>query len=587
MPQSGHGRNADATLVDHLRAAFLEHPDRHIHRFLTDGEGEPLTLSNGDMDRRARAVARALRERMSPGDRALVLCPSGLDYMASFYGCLYAGVIAVPMYPPNPALLKRTLPRLVSVISDAQPSVVLATSEVAALAEEINTHAPSLRGLDWLAVDDAEGIPAAAGWRRPDATPSDTAFLQYTSGSTGRPKGVMVSHANLIHNLDCLADAWFREDDPDGGIVTWLPPYHDMGLIGTMLLPAYLGRVVTTMSPTAFLKRPLRWLRAVSDLRATVTGAPNFAYELCLSKIREEERAELDLSCLKVAFSGAEPVRGATLDRFAETFAPQGFRREMFFPGYGLAEGTLMASAGDRDADVVRLRLDPQEFVRGRAVPVPAGEEADGAKELVGCGRTAPGQDLAVVDPETRTPLPDGHVGEIWVRGPSVAGGYWKRPEESEETFAARPADGGEGPWLRTGDLGFLSDGELYIAGRSKDVIVMDGENRHPQDIEQSVEHADPVLRPSAAAFSVDRDGEERLVVFQETRPRLAAEEAERALAAIRTAVTEDHGLAVSAIVLVRPGGIPKTSSGKVQRSACRQAYLSGEFTAVARWGEA
>ena len=577
--QAIDGKSTSATLVDCLRATFLGQPDMHVHRFLADGEGEVISMSNAGVDRRSRAIARTLADRMSPGDRALVLCPSGLEYMASFYGCLYAGVIAVPMYPPNPMLIKRTLPRLLSVINDAQPSVVLATREVAEMAEEINSYAPSLRHLKWIAVDDID--PAEADdWRRPPMTASDTAFLQYTSGSTGTPKGVMVTHANLIHNLDSLNKLWF-DGDEDGAMVTWLPPYHDMGLIGTMLLPAYAGYPVTTMSPTAFLKKPFRWLKAVSDQKATVTGAPNFAYELCMSKISEDDRATLDLSGLRVAFSGAEPVRAGTMERFTETFAPQGFRRKVFLPAYGLAEGTLCASGGDRTTEFISMPVRTDAFAEGRAVR--AGGDTR-SNLLVACGSTLPGQEIVIADPEKRTALPEGHIGEIWLGGPSVAAGYWKRVEESEQVFSARLADTGEGPYLRTGDLGFLDGGQLYIAGRSKDVMIIAGENRYPQDVEQSVEGVDPVLRPSNIVFSADIDGEERLIVVHEVVGNATPEDTERAFAAIRSTVARDHGLQVFDIVFVRPGGVPKTSSGKVARSSCKDAYLNGSLKSVARW---
>jgi acyl-CoA synthetase (AMP-forming)/AMP-acid ligase II len=576
----GNGRTA--TLVDQFRAVFLGRPEMHIHRFLPDGEGRVQSISNEEVDRRARAVARVLQERLAVGDRALILCPSGHDYMASFYGCLYAGVAAVPMYPPNPMLLKRTLPRLVSVIEDAQPTVILATAEVASMADQINEQAPALRSLQWITVDAIDGS-AAQEWRRPPIIGSDTAFLQYTSGSTGRPKGVVVTHANLLHNCGRMSDMWLC-GDTDASVVTWLPPYHDMGLIGTMLLPAYAGCPVTTMTPMAFLKRPFRWLKALSEHQATVTGAPNFAYELCLSKISEAERATLDLSRLRVAFSGAEPVRAGTLERFAEAFAPQGFRSGVFWPGYGLAEATLVVSGGDRSAErnrePVTLRVDTEAFSEGRVVE---SQETSTSKTVVSCGQSVADQHIVIADPADCSRLPEDRIGEIWVSGPSVAAGYWKRVEESERTFAARLAGTGEGPYLRTGDLGFMHGGELYIAGRLKDVIIIAGENRHPQDIEQSVERVDPILRPSNAVFSADIDGEEKLVVVHEVTGLPSESDAERAFSAIRAVVARDHGLQVHEIVFVRPGNVPKTSSGKVQRSACKLNYLNGSLQSVAR----
>ncbi|ODB78622.1 type I polyketide synthase [Micromonospora chalcea] len=572
------------TLVDRFRAVLLDRPDGVTYRFLADGENDEVAISNADMDRRARAIAATLRERVNEGERALIVCPPGLDYLAAFLGCLYARVIAVPVYPPNPVLLKRTLPRLIGVIQDARPAVVLAPAEITAMAGQITALAPALGSLVWQAVDRID--PAVAdGWREPGLGGDDVAFLQYTSGSTGRPKGVVLSHANLLANLE-VTNQRFITDVETTRLVSWLPPYHDMGLIGAMLQPLYAGFPATFMSPTSFLKRPLRWLQAISTYRATLSGSPNFGYELCLAKTTADERAALDLSSWRLAFSGAEPVRAETIDRFVAAFGPSGFRREAFYPCYGLAEAALFVAGGLAGTEPAVRRVRAADLADNRAVEAGPDEES---RTLVSCGTAAAGHELVIVDPATCERLPAGRVGEIWFGGGSVAQGYWGRPQESEETFRARLAGSGDGPFLRTGDLGFLTDdGELFVTGRHKDLIIIAGRNHYPSDIEVTVEQSDPTLRPGCGvACSVEVDGEERLVVIQEVGGSRARLDAERVVTAIRGAVAQEHGLQVHDVVLIKQGSIPKTSSGKLQRRAARQSFLTGDLTVLARWSAA
>ncbi len=580
-PGSGPGTGHPAeTVGDRVRAVLGARPDDEIYRFLDDGEGEPSRLPNAELDRRARALAGVLADRFPARERAVIVCPPGLDYVTSFLACLYAGLVAVPVYPPNPALLQRTLPRLLGVIRDARPAAILAPAAVVSMSAALAELAPAIGGLTWVAVDEVD--PAAAdSWQRPAVTAADTAFLQYTSGSTGTPKGVVVSHANLLHNLEAIHQLFVRDDPPaDSHLVCWLPPYHDMGLIGGLLEPLYGGFPVTLMPPLAFLKQPIRWLRAISAHGATYTGGPDFAYELCVSRSTEADRAGLDLSGLRLAFTGAEPVRAETLDRFCAAYEPYGFRREAFYPCYGLAEGTLIVSGGERAARPVVRRLDPAALATGTAVPAGAGGPA---RTAVGCGTAIPGQQLQVVDPDTGSPVPDGQVGEIWAAGPSVAGGYWDRPAESAEVFTTRPATGGR--WLRTGDLGFLDGGELYVTGRRKDLLIVAGRNHYPQDIERTVEAVDPAVRPGCCvAAGLDVGGEERLLVVAEVNHRRLAADPGPLLAAIRTAVATEHDLPVHRIALVRRGAVPKTSSGKLQRAKCRAAVLDGSLEPVAGW---
>ncbi|MEV5412750.1 SDR family NAD(P)-dependent oxidoreductase [Thermopolyspora sp. NPDC052614] len=569
------------TLVDHFQGVLSARSDQQMYRFLADGENDTLSLTGGELDQWARAIAVELRDRVPAGARALIVCPPGLDYVASFFGCLYAGVIAVPVYPPNPALLKRTLPRLLGVIADALPAVALAPSLVASIAPDLAEYAPALAELPWLAVDEVERARADE-WRRPPIGGQDVAFLQYTSGSTGDPKGVVVSHENLLHNLASIRKL-FVGDTSGGYVVSWLPPYHDMGLIGGLLQPAYVGLGVGFMSPLSFLKRPGRWLRAISDSRAVYSGGPNFAYDLCLAKIPEHEREGLDLSSWEVAFTGAEPVNPDTIERFAREFAPYGFRRSAFYPCYGLAEGTLLVTGGDRAAEPVIREFAAEALKNDTAIAAAPG---DAVRRLVGCGATVPGQEVVIADPVTHTRLPDGKVGEIWVSGPSVAQGYWRRPVESAEFFHARLSDGGTATYLRTGDLGFLYGGELHVAGRRKDLIIVAGRNHYPQDIERSVEASHPALRPGCGvACALDGDGGgERLLIVHEVNGDPARLDLDEVVTAIRAAVAIEHDLAVHEIVLVRRGGVPKTSSGKPQRSACRAAFLDGELDRSVSW---
>jgi amino acid adenylation domain-containing protein len=558
-------------------------PERRLYTFLEDSEGEESTMTYARLDERARLIAAALQEVASPGDRVMLLYPPGLEYIAGFFGCLYAGMVAVPAYPPDPMRLERTLPRLRAIIQDARASVVLTVSFIHGMGEFLFEQAPDLRALHWMATDE---LPEdrQAPWKRPELRREALAFLQYTSGSTGTPKGVMLSHGNLLHNLECISRSFGTTEESVG--VIWLPPYHDMGLIGGILQPLYRAFPVALMSPLTFLKQPRRWLEAVSRFGATVSGGPNFAYDLCVRKMTPQERAQLDLSRWKVAFSGAEPVRTETLERFLEAFGPQGFRREAIYPCYGLAEGTLIASGGDAAQPPRVMSLSGLALARNEVATADAAQPD--ARLMVGCGRTMPDQELLIADLEKSRRCAPGRVGEIWVRGPSVALGYWQRPEETAQTFQGRLQDSGEGAWLRTGDLGFLrEDGELFVTGRLKDLIIIRGRNHYPQDIEMTVEQSHPALRPGCgAAFAQEVDGEERLVVVQEVDPRKLPDPPESLVGLIRQRVAETHELQLHAVVLIEPGAIPKTSSGKIQRRACRASLNAGELRVVLSWQE-
>ena len=565
------------TVIDLLRYRADHQSGRQAYAFLADGKEADSSVDYGGLDRRARDVATRLQTLgVTPGERVLLLYPPGLEYVAAFLGCLYAGVVAVPAYPPR---LSRPIDRLRAIAANSGATAALTTAHVISNLGRRLAHAPELESLRWLSTDDGEDL--SEGWHWPEAGADTLAFLQYTSGSTAAPKGVMVTHGNLMHNLGMIYHGLGHT--PDSQMVSWLPPYHDMGLIVGMLQPLYGGFPATLMPPVSFLQRPLSWLQAISRLGADSAGAPNFAYDLCTRKTTPEERSTLDLSRWTTAFNAAEPIRPATLERFAEAFAPCGFSWEAFYPGYGLAEGTVFVSGGAKKDPPIMLSVAGAELERDRVVAA-SSSEANDSRTLVGCGRALADQEIVVVDPHTLTRCPPDRIGEVWVSGPSVAGGYWGKAEETESTFRAYLADTGEGPFLRTGDLGFLRHGELFVTGRLKDLIIIRGRNHYPQDLELTAEQSHVTLRPDCcAAFSMNAEGDERLVIVQELERRyVRSADADEVTAAVRRAVAEHHELEVHAVVLVRTGSIPKTSSGKIQRRATRAAYLEGALPVVA-----
>lgn len=581
------------TMVDLLRRQAVRQPDKVAYIYLADGEQEGCRLTYAELDRQARAIGATLQQHVAPGERAVLMFPAGMEFVTAFYGCLYAGVIAVPAFPPNLARLDRTLPRLRTIANDARPALALTQASILSKSEALFAQAPDFRSISWLASDDVSD-DTAAEWRDPELDGDTLAFLQYTSGSTAAPKGVMVSHGNLVCNEHMLEQGW--DHCSETIIVSWLPLFHDMGLIGNVLHSMYLGGTCILMAPAAFLQRPVRWLQAITRYRAWTAGAPNFAYDLCVQKTSDEQRAQLDLSSWRVAYNGSEPVRAATLQRFAATFAPYGLRPEALYPCYGLAEATLFVSGGKRWAPPILHTVQADALQRNQVVPAEAGETA---QTTVGCGETWDDQQIRIVDPLTLRACPDDQVGEIWVSGPHVAHGYWNNDEATARTFRARLADTGEGPYLRTGDLGFLRDGELFITGRLKDVIIINGRNHYPQDIEQTVEASHPAIRQGCcAAFAVEVDGEERLIVAAEIdrhyRPQgrvvrgelTAAADGDVITRTIRRAVVENHELRAYEVVLLKVGGMAKTSSGKVQRQACRARHLGGTLELWDSMGE-
>jgi amino acid adenylation domain-containing protein len=571
-----------ATLIEMLRHRAERRGDDLSYTFLLDGETAEAQLTYAELDRRARGLAATLaREGVGVGERVLLLYPPGLDYIAAFFGCLYAGAVAVPAYPPRS---RRPSARLESIQESAGARAVLAPAAVLA---GLDRQLARPAGVLWLAAEGAGLADGAEEWRHPGVDGEALAFLQYTSGSTAAPKGVMLRHANLLANLEQIRLA-FAQTAQERTVI-WLPPYHDMGLIGGILTPLYAGNPAVLLSPVSFLQRPLRWLQAISRHRGTTSGGPNFAYDLCVEKIGEAERETLDLASWTLAFNGAEPVRAATLERFAAAFGPCGFRAEAFLPCYGLAEGTLLAASGRRGAGAAVAAFAAGGLEQHRAVSTDGVDAADAARVLVGAGQPPEGARLLVVEPESGVPCAHGEVGEIWIAGPAVAAGYWDLPEATAASFGARTADG-DGPFLRTGDLGFLGGGgELFVTGRRKDLIILRGRNHYPQDLELTVERSHPALRPGCgAAFTVDgdagRSGGEQLVVVQEVRREQRRDDPAEIVAAIRRAVAEEHEVTVHAVVLLRPATLPKTTSGKVQRAASRARYLDGTLDALDAW---
>jgi acyl-CoA synthetase (AMP-forming)/AMP-acid ligase II/acyl carrier protein len=529
-------------------------PSRAGFTFLNDGERDAVSLTYQELDARARAVAHRLTELKATGKPVLVMHPPGLDFIAGLFGCFYAGAIAVPTYPPA-GMRSRSASRLANIVADAEPALALSTKIGAERTLLLAAREPGLEGLRRLATDT---LTPAPDYQCAAVAPDSPAIVQYTSGSTGSPRGVILSHANLLSNLTVIrAKVILPVPEAERRFVSWMPPYHDMGLIGGILAPLFGEVPAVLMDPQHFLQRPWRWLKAISGYRASISLGPNSAFDLCARAIRAGDCEGLDLTPWRVAINGAEPVRAETLDRFVQAFGPYGFRRRAFLPSYGLAESTLQATAGEADEEPAVLT------------------GADGRRH-VSCGTPGEGHRVLVADPETGRRLPEGETGEICLAGPSVCGGYWGKPEQSAELFR----DG----FLRTGDLGFLNRGELYVTGRLKDLIIVAGRNFYPQDLEHAAELAHPALAADvSAAFSIERDGAEQAVlaceVRREERRKINAAEIGEC---VRRAVAEEFDLRLGAVALLNPGAIPRTTSGKVRRRACREAFEAGSLDVIA-----
>ncbi|MEM8910551.1 MAG: AMP-binding protein [Planctomycetota bacterium] len=599
------------SLVQGLSERANRHPEREALSFLGD-EGDEVHLTYGELDERATSLASKIAATAAPGDRALLLFPPGAEFLVGFLACQYARVIPVPTCFPKPG---RSMPRLDAAASDCSPAFLIAD---AATLEGIDRRrvGESVNQSTWIASD--ESRQSDSGLWRPDfdaIAGDDLGLLQYTSGSTSQPKGVMVRHRNLMSNLEAIRNAFeiqFAADDSDEVTcgVFWLPPFHDMGLIGGLLEALYVGGRTVLMSPRSFLHRPMRWLETIARFKAKISGAPNFAYQLCVDRVTPDMAATLDLSHWELAFCGAEPVSSETLEQFARRFGRSGFRGRAFCPCYGLAEATLLASGSVDGVDTVGtagstcLDLDRDELTSGSIhVLDQSNIEAIASTELrqelpattrrlVSCGTPGLGISIAIVDPDTCVATKPNRVGEIWLQGPSVADGYYRRDDLNQVQFGARQADAPHlGGFCRTGDLGFMLDGQVYVTGRMKDVIILRGRNHFPQDIEASVRDAmtDRVVQ-CVAIRSVPRSGaldttvSDSLTLVVEVARGVDSESLPELVRAIRRAVIDDHEVDAREVVLTRPAAIPLTTSGKVQRQACRTKLESDELVVRHRW---
>lgn len=572
------------TVVELLQARALKEPHQTAYTFLAEDEKEGVSLSYEMVERQARAIGSRLQALGLSNSRALMVYPyqQSLEFIAGFFGCLYGGVVAVTDNPPrNEAGILKLEERAIA----CEASVVLSTQALLQHLEQQLAKNPEfkskLREIPWLATD-LIPLEDADNWRQPDINKDSLAFLQYTSGSTGTPKGVMVTHGNIIANSAVIYEA-FKHTKESKALI-WLPLFHDMGLLGGVMQPVYGAFPVVLMSPVSIIQRPWRWLEAITQHNVTTSGSANFAYDLLCQQGSSRSLDSLDLSSWDVAFSGAEPVRAETIEAFSAIFAACGFRREAFYPCYGMAETTLFVSGGEKGLAPPIIYIDRGGLSKNVVVRVSEGDPD--AKKLVGCGRPWLGDKVVIVNPDSLTLCAGNEVGEIWVMGSGVGQGYWHQPEQTSQTFGAYLSDSHEGPFLRTGDLGFFEQGELYIAGRLKDLIILWGRNHYPQHLELTVEKSYEGLRSNCgAAFAVEVNSLERLVIVQEVeRTYLSSLNVEEAIRAIRLAIAQQHIAEVYSIVLIKTGTIPKTSSGKVQRRRTRERFLEGTLEAIASW---
>jgi len=565
------------TLADLLQVRAQHSPHEMAFGFLPDGEGDPVPITYGELDTESRRVATQLGELLAPGSRALLMYEPGLEFITAFFGCLYAGIVGVPVYPPIPGRMEAGLANLRLIAADCAAKAILTKDYLRSYVADSTPAAP-VPGITWIVTDRGGGD--ASAWHQPRIRPDAVALLQYTSGSTTHPRGVVLRHDTVLANQRVIQGS-LRVHSAVG--VSWLPPYHDMGLFGFTLQPVYIGVPCYVMSPLHFLQRPGRWLGAISRFRATHSAAPPFGYDLCAQRVTEAEKESLDLSSWRVAGVGAEPIRSEGLARFAAAFASCGFRPESLYPCYGLAEATLMVTGSAPDTPPVQMDVEPQALEKG--VAQSPGATGQASKQLVSSGRAYDDHQVVIVDRSTTLPIADRMVGEVWVAGPSVADSYWDKPALSAETFGlALPGFPGR-RFLRTGDLGFLADGELYITGRIKEIMIIHGRNILPQDVEAIGQAADGRLRRGCGAAFALGDDTDQAALVQETTitdPR----QAEELLPRIRQAVQERLDIVLRTIVLVPAHAVPKTSSGKVRRLHARELLTTGQLPVIAGLGD-
>jgi acyl-CoA synthetase (AMP-forming)/AMP-acid ligase II len=571
------------TLIELLRNRAIQQPEKHAYTFLIDGKKESAPLTYGELDRQARAIAATLQQYKCEGERALLLYPQGLEVIAAFCGSLYAGVIAIPVPPPESGRLKRTLPRLRAIVKDANATIALTTASIFELISNVKDEFPEFEQMRWIDTATVD-LNLADKWQEPKIEKNDLAYLQYTSGSTSTPKGVMLSHFNLMHHCHSLQQACGY--DAHSVTVTWMPYFHDYGLVEGMMLPLYNGHPCYIMSPFSFIKRPIQWLRNLSKYKGTHSQAPNFAYDLCIRRVKPNQISELNLSNWQAAGNAAEPINPQVMADFVATFSPCGFCWESFAPSYGLAENTLLATTKPKGTPPVFLMVETEAMERHQVV-IAESKLPNGVRTLPSCGRQVWHTEIAIVNPDSMIRCADNEVGEIWIRDLSVAQGYWQNPQATETTFQAEIQNSNGETYLRTGDLGFLHNGELYITGRIKDLIIIRGTNHYPQDIEWSVQKLHSALRSDyGAAFSIQDKGEERLVVVQEVERHAGDLDTDKLIADIRQEIAEEHEIQLYGVVLAKSGNILKTASGKIQRRACKEKFLAGTLSAIADWCE-
>lgn len=578
-----------SNLVQLLQDRANQTPEKIAYRFLLDGNSESGHLTYAQLDLQARAIAAQLKSCCQPQAKVLLVYPydAGLEFVAAFMGCLYAKMIAVTTTPPRQS---KDIEKLVQRLTSSNSEAVLTTNQIISTVKSKLTKGLGLgnlgliskfKNLRWFTTEDID-LALGNNWQEPDIQPDTLAFFQYTSGSTGNPKGVMVTHRNILVNQEMIRLGFAHTEDAI--VVGWLPLFHDMGLIGNILQPLYLGTESILMSPVSLAQKPFEWLKAITKFRATTSGGPNFSYDLLCLKATPEKLADLDLSSWSLAFSGAETVRAETIDRFAHMFADCGFKKSAFYPCYGMAETTLFITGGLQAEEAIVKCVDSASLEKNQVVEVTA--DTPDSKAIVSCGKPWLGTEVIIVDPQTRLQLDSQYVGEIWVRGDGVSKGYWQQETETKDTFQACLAEQTEPYWLRTGDLGFVADGELYITGRLKEVMIFWGRYCYPQHVEKTVQQAHPALRDNAgAAFAIDREGAERLVIVQEVeRTSLRSLNVEEVVTAICQAVGQAHEVEVDAVCLIKTGSIPKTSSGKIQRRGCAQQFKDQNLNVVAQW---
>lgn len=565
-------------LINILHVRASEKPEQLAYIFLKDGESQEEKLTYKELLKKSLIIANKLRSSIPIGSTVLLLYPQGLEFITAFLGCLDAGMIAVPAYPPK---RNQKMSRLEAIIRDSQTKAILTTSSLLDNIKQRLTDTFVSEDLQYFSTDDLSQEAETHG-NALNITADSLAFLQYTSGSTGTPKGVMISHGNIVNNSAYIKTAF--ELTSDSVSVTWLPNFHDMGLIDGIIQPLYTGCLGVILSPEAFLQKPIRWLQAISRYRGTHSGGPNLGYDLCVNKITVEQQEKLDLSNWLSAYNGAEPVRRNTLEDFTAKFRTSGFSPRYFYPCYGMAEATLMISGGRVEAEPVYLAVDGDKLVEN--VVAEANTDTQKIKQLVGCGQSWLDTKIMIVNRETRIPCEEKQIGEIWISGYSIAKGYWCQPEQTAATFEAKLANTESPQFLRTGDLGFIDNGELFITGRQKDLIIIWGKNHYPQDIEDTVQKSHPSLRPDCgAAFSIEKENQEKLVIVQEVdRTYINKLDINEVVTAIQEAVSLNHDLQVYAIALIKPATIAKTSSGKIQRHLCRQSFMATSLTLVGEW---